>query len=117
MPYAIKQMRNAYCRGQQLKARADLAHIKAAVIDLSSSDVDQTASDVHSSTDDDDPVPEAPTLTVEEKQKQCSRELLELLGSNDVQETHILKVLAIVDRYTENNIVPTSVYKLKQKAL
>ena len=61
----------------------------------------------------------APRLTVEEKEKQFSREVLELMGSNDVQQTHILKVLAIASRFydgVEGEPMPTTVWHLKKKA-
>ena len=64
----------------------------------------------------------APTGTPsdrEGKEKQFSREILELMGSNDVRQTHILKVLAIASRFyggVEGEPMPTTIWHLKKKA-
>jgi hypothetical protein len=56
-------------------------------------------------------------LTAEQSATQFSREILEMIGSNDTQQSHVLKVLKIASRYYTNQAgqrMPTSMWKMKK---
>ena len=56
-----------------------------------------------------------------ERRKQFAKEVLELIGGNDVQQAHVLKVLRAVKAYygpslQPGNVCPDSMYMLKKHA-
>ena len=80
----------------------------------------------HDSSDSEDEVEESRTRTVahvsaSERRKQFAKEVLELIGGNDVQQAHVLKVLRAVKVFYGPSlgpelVCPDSMYMLKKHA-